>query len=59
MTADVRMAEVGALVGDPARANILGALMGGRNSLRASSCTPPACRRRRRVDISANSPRVG
>ena len=30
MTADVRMAEVAALVGDPARANTLGALMGGR-----------------------------
>ena len=30
MSADVRMAEVAALVGDPARANILGALMGGR-----------------------------
>jgi DNA-binding transcriptional ArsR family regulator len=30
MTADVLMAEVAALVGDPARANILGALMGGR-----------------------------
>ena len=30
MTADVRIAEVAALVGDPARANILGALMGGR-----------------------------
>jgi len=30
MTIDVRMAEVAALVGDPARANILGALMGGR-----------------------------
>jgi len=30
MTADVRMAEVAALVGDPARANILAALMGGR-----------------------------
>ena len=30
MTADVRMAEVATLVGDPARANILGALMGGR-----------------------------
>jgi DNA-binding transcriptional ArsR family regulator len=30
MTADVRMAEVAALVGDPARANILSALMGGR-----------------------------
>jgi len=30
MTADVRMAEVAALVGDPARANILEALMGGR-----------------------------
>jgi DNA-binding transcriptional ArsR family regulator len=29
MTADVRIAEVAALVGDPARANILGALMGG------------------------------
>ncbi len=29
MTADVRMAEVAALVGDPARANILAALMGG------------------------------
>jgi uridine phosphorylase len=27
---DVRMAEVAALVGDPARANILSALMGGR-----------------------------
>jgi DNA-binding transcriptional ArsR family regulator len=30
MTADVRMAEVAVLVGDPARANILSALMGGR-----------------------------
>ena len=30
MTADVRMAEVAALVGDPARSNILAALMGGR-----------------------------
>jgi DNA-binding transcriptional ArsR family regulator len=30
MTADVRMAEVAALVGDPARANILAALMCGR-----------------------------
>jgi DNA-binding transcriptional ArsR family regulator len=30
MTADVRMAEVAALVGDPARANVLTALMGGR-----------------------------
>jgi len=30
MTADVRMAEVAALVGDQARANILSALMGGR-----------------------------
>ena len=30
MTADVRMAEVAALVGDRARANILGPLMGGR-----------------------------
>ena len=30
MTADVRMAEVAAPVGDPARANILAALMGGR-----------------------------
>jgi DNA-binding transcriptional ArsR family regulator len=30
MTADVRIAEVAALVGDPARANILAALMGGR-----------------------------
>jgi DNA-binding transcriptional ArsR family regulator len=30
MTADVRMAEVASLVGDPARANILAALMGGR-----------------------------
>src|SRR6516225_632300 len=30
MTADVGMAEVAALVGDPARANTLGALMGGR-----------------------------
>jgi DNA-binding transcriptional ArsR family regulator len=30
MTADVRMAEVAMLVGDPARANILSALMGGR-----------------------------
>ena len=29
MTEDVRMAEVAALVGDPARANILAALMGG------------------------------
>jgi len=29
MTADVRIAEVAALVGDPARANILAALMGG------------------------------
>ena len=29
MTADVRMAEVAALIGDPARANILSALMGG------------------------------
>src|SRR5215471_17628677 len=30
MTADVRMAEVAALVGDPTRANILATLMGGR-----------------------------
>jgi DNA-binding transcriptional ArsR family regulator len=30
VTADVRMAEVAALVGDPARANILAALMGGK-----------------------------
>jgi DNA-binding transcriptional ArsR family regulator len=30
MTEDVRIAEVAALVGDPARANILAALMGGR-----------------------------
>jgi DNA-binding transcriptional ArsR family regulator len=30
MTADVRMAEVAALIGDQARANILAALMGGR-----------------------------
>ncbi len=30
MTADVRMAEIAALVGDPARANILAALMAGR-----------------------------
>ena len=30
MTADTRMAEIAALVGDPARANILEALMGGR-----------------------------
>lgn len=30
MTEDVRIAEVAALVGDPARANILSALMGGR-----------------------------
>src|SRR3974390_423369 len=30
MTADARMAEVAALVGDPTRANILFALMGGR-----------------------------
>jgi DNA-binding transcriptional ArsR family regulator len=30
MSEDVRIAEVAALVGDPARANILGALMGGR-----------------------------
>jgi DNA-binding transcriptional ArsR family regulator len=30
MTADVRIAEVAALVGDPVRANILAALMGGR-----------------------------
>jgi len=30
VTADVRIAEVAALVGDPARANILSALMGGR-----------------------------
>ncbi len=30
MAADVRMAEVAALIGDPARANILAALMGGR-----------------------------
>jgi DNA-binding transcriptional ArsR family regulator len=30
MTADVRMSEIAALVGDPARANILSALMGGR-----------------------------
>jgi DNA-binding transcriptional ArsR family regulator len=30
MTADARMAEVAALVGDPTRANILAALMGGR-----------------------------
>jgi DNA-binding transcriptional ArsR family regulator len=30
MTADVRIAEIAALVGDPARANILAALMGGR-----------------------------
>lgn len=29
MTADVRIAEVAALIGDPARANILAALMGG------------------------------
>jgi DNA-binding transcriptional ArsR family regulator len=29
MSADVRMAEVAALIGDPARANILSALMGG------------------------------
>ena len=29
MSADRRMAEVAALVGDPARANILEALMGG------------------------------
>jgi DNA-binding transcriptional ArsR family regulator len=29
MTADVRMAEVAALIGDPARANIMAALMGG------------------------------
>jgi DNA-binding transcriptional ArsR family regulator len=29
MTADARMAEVAALIGDPARANILAALMGG------------------------------
>jgi len=31
MTEDVRIAEVAALVGDPARANILAALMGGRH----------------------------
>jgi DNA-binding transcriptional ArsR family regulator len=30
VTADVRMAEIAALIGDPARANILSALMGGR-----------------------------
>jgi DNA-binding transcriptional ArsR family regulator len=30
MTEDVRMVEIAALVGDPARANILSALMGGR-----------------------------
>jgi len=30
MTADVRIAEVAALIGDPVRANILSALMGGR-----------------------------
>jgi len=30
MAEDVRIAEIAALVGDPARANILGALMGGR-----------------------------
>jgi DNA-binding transcriptional ArsR family regulator len=30
MTADARIAEIAALVGDPARANILAALMGGR-----------------------------
>jgi DNA-binding transcriptional ArsR family regulator len=30
MSEDIRIAEVAALVGDPARANILGALMGGR-----------------------------
>ena len=30
MTADVRIAEIASLVGDPARANILAALMAGR-----------------------------
>ena len=38
MSADVRMAEVAALVGDPARANILAALMGGQ-ALTASELT--------------------
>ena len=42
MTADVRMAEVAALVGDPARANILAALMGGR-ALTASELVRAAC----------------
>ena len=45
MTADVRMAEVAALVGDLARANILAALMGGRaltagELVRAASVSP-------------------
>jgi DNA-binding transcriptional ArsR family regulator len=57
MTADVRMAEVAALVGDPARANILAALMGGR-ALTASEllCARRVCHRRRRAAISASSP---
>lgn len=38
MSADVQMAEVAALVGDPARANILAALMGGQ-ALTASELT--------------------
>jgi DNA-binding transcriptional ArsR family regulator len=38
MTADVRIAEVAALIGDPARANILAALMGGQ-ALTASELT--------------------
>ena len=44
MTEDVRIAEVAALVGDPARANILTALMGGR-ALTAGEASVPAARR--------------
>ena len=54
MTADVRMAEVAALVGDPARANILAALMGG-SALTARHSAPAPKGREPLVPVTCSS----
>lgn len=59
MTAAVRTAEAAALVGDPARANILAALLGGRTLMAGELVYAAGMCRRRPAAILPNSPTAG
>ena len=54
-----RIAATAALLGDPARANMLGALMDGRALTAKELALPPMSRRRRPAAILRSSPMAG